>query len=235
MRSNLTPKFRKSVSDYVDEIKKTNKLKTSSTTEKTFPTITISREFGCEGFPLANAIIKKLSKPNAEWQLYSRDLIKSITEEADLLEELYDKDDSKDRNKIYQDLQELLNIAPSDFTRYKNLAQNVRLIGEQGHAVIVGSGASILAQKETNFFNVRVTGSFDFRSSRIAKELNLSRYEAEKTVKEQSSKRIEFTQEFSRHDIADPALYHLVFRNDHFEAEQMADLIIEAMKKIEML
>lgn len=235
MRSKLTPKFRKSVSDYVEEIKKANRLKSSSTVTETFPTITISREFGCEGFPLANAIIRKLSRPNLEWELYSRDLISSITDETDLLAELYDKEEEKNRNKIVQDLQELLNVAPSDFTRYKNLAQNVRLIGEQGRAVIVGSGASILAQKEKNFFNVRITGSFDFRVSRMEQELGVSRYEAEKNVSEQSSKRIEFTQKFSRQEVSDPALYHIVFRNDHFDAEQMSDLIIEAMKKIDML
>ncbi|MCH8556342.1 MAG: cytidylate kinase-like family protein [Balneolia bacterium] len=235
MRSKLTPKPRKSVSDYVEEIKRTNKLKSSSTASASFPTITISREFGCEGFPLAKAIIQKLSGSEAGWELYSRDLINAISEESDLLEELYDKDNSTERNKLFQDLQELLNVAPSDYTRYKELAQNVCLIGEQGRAVIVGSGASILAQKETNFFNVRVTGSFAFRSGRIAKELNVSQYEAERIVTEQSSKRVEFIQKFSRQDISDPSLYHLVFRNDHFNADQMADLIVEAMKKIGML
>lgn len=235
MRSKLTPKPQKSVSDYVEEIKRTNRLKSSSTTEGSFPTITISREFGCEGFPLAKAIIQKLSKPDAGWELYSRELINAISEESDLLAEIYDKENSTERNKLFQDLQELLNVAPSDYTRYKELAQNVRLIGDQGRAVIVGSGASILAQKETNFFNVRITGSFAFRSARIAKELNLSQYEAEKVVTEQSSKRVEFIQKFSRQDIADPSLYHIVFRNDHFDADQMADLVIEAMKKIGML
>lgn len=235
MRSKLTPKPQKSVSDYVEEIKRTNRLKSSSTTEGSFPTITISREFGCEGFPLAKAIIQKLSKPDAGWELYSRELINAISEESDLLAEIYDKENSTERNKLFQDLQELLNVAPSDYTRYKELAQNVRLIGDQGRAVIVGSGASILAQKETNFFNVRITGSFAFRSARIAKELNVSQYEAEKVVTEQSSKRVEFIQKFSRQDIADPSLYHIVFRNDHFDADQMADLVIEAMKKIGML
>jgi len=235
MSSKLTPKFQKSVSDYVDEIKQANRLRSSSSAAQEFPTITISREFGCAGFPLARTIIQKLSKPNEQWKLYSRDLITSISEETDLAAELYDESQVKKRNKIFQDLQELLNVAPSDFTLYTKLAQNVRLIGEQGRAVIVGSGAAILAQKEQNFFNVRLTGSFDFRVSRVAAELNLSRYEAERMVGEHTRERTEFIQQFSKHDASDARLYHLVFRNDRFEVEHMADLIIDAMKKIKLL
>ncbi len=234
MRSKLTPKPLKSVSDYIEDIKESNRLR-SAPGQKTYPTITISREFGCGGFPLARTIIKKLSKPDAKWELYTRDLINAISDEADLARELNLSGKEDTRNTLYQDLQELLNVAPSDYTKYINLAQNVRIIGEQGRAVIVGSGASMLAQGEPRFFHVRITGSFNFRVQRIAQELGLSRYEAEKTVAAQSSERVKFTQKFSRHKIDDPALYHLVLRNDYYETEGMAAVIIEAMKQSELL
>jgi len=234
MKSKLTPKPLKSVSEYIEDIKKKNRLRSGSK-EKPQPTITISREFGCAGFPLARTIINKLSTTQAPWEMYSRDLIHAISDEADLSLEVDFSDDREERNTLYQDLQELLNVGESDFTRYKTLAQNVRIIGEQGRAVIVGSGASMLANKEENFFHVRITGSHDFRVRRIAEELGLSRYEAEKTVSEKSSERVAFTQKFSRHKVDDPALYHLILRNDHYETEAMADVIIEAMKQTDLL
>ncbi|MCH8566671.1 MAG: cytidylate kinase-like family protein [Balneolales bacterium] len=231
----LTPKPVKSVSDYVQEIKSNLSYVTSDKNVKRLPTITISREFGCAGFPLAQALIKKLSAKDFQWKMYSHDLLDAITEEHDLAKEIESTVGDSTRNKLLQDLQELLNVENSDFTRYKNLAQNVRIIGESGGAVIVGSGASIIARKELRFFNVRLTGSFAFRTNRIMDELGISRYEAEKLVTERTSRRLKFIQEFTRQDISNPALYHLIFRNDFFEVDVMADLIIDAMKKTRLL
>ncbi|MCC5933355.1 MAG: cytidylate kinase-like family protein [Candidatus Cyclonatronum sp.] len=235
MISKLTPKTQKSIAEYVQELKETNRIRSSSALDHPFPTITISREFGCAGFPLGQVLVKRLSKKEQPWELYSRELITTISNETDLGSELFTDTYKSGGAKLMQDLQELLGVAPSDFTRYKMLAQNVRIIGDQGNAVIVGAGASILAQKETHFFNVRITGSFNFRVNRVARELGLSRYEAEKLVSEKSKERLEFIQSFSKHDIADPGLYHMILRNDFFEVDHMADLILEGMKKINLI
>lgn len=235
MISKLAPKNARSISDYVKELKETNRLRSSSSLDHPFPTITISREFGCAGYPLAQELVDRLSKNGPHWELYSRELIIDIAKETDLGLELFNESGKSGGSKLFQDLQELLGVAPSDFTRYKMLAQNVRIIGDQGNAVILGAGASILAQKETHFFNVRITGSFNYRVSRVARELGISRYEAEKMVAEKTDERLEFIQSFSRHDIADAGLYHMVLRNDYFETEHMADLIIEGMKKMNLI
>lgn len=180
MRSKLTPKFEKSVADYIREVNAKNK---QADADAAAPTITISREFGCAGFPLAKELIKRLSGKDAEWKLFSRDLINAMAAEEDTNDLMTQSVNKEKRNKIYQDLQELLQVKPSDSSRYSKLAQNVRFIGEAGNAVIVGSGAALLAHESQNFFNVRITGSYEFRVQRIMKELDLSVYKAKKNGK----------------------------------------------------
>lgn len=232
MRSKLTPAFEKSVYDYIREVSEKNKSNPGPVAP---PTITISREFGCAGFPLAKALIQQLSAKGSSWKLYSRDLINAIGEEDDTNDLMLESVNVEKRNKLFQDLQDLLKVKPSDYKRYSKLAQNVRIIGEGGNAVIVGSGAALLAHKDHNFFNVRITGSYEFRVQRIMKELDISKYKAEKTVSEQSNERMSFIQEFTRKDVANPAHYQMVLRNDFFTVEDMAELIISAMKKVELL
>lgn len=232
MRSKLTPSFEKSVYDYIREVNAKNK-KTGADTAP--PTITISREFGCAGFPLAKELIARLSDKKTNWKLYSRDLIKAIGDEDEKSDLMLESIDEEKRNIIFQDLQELLQVKPSDFSRFNKLAQNVRIIGEAGNAVIVGSGASLLAHKDQNFFNVRITGSYEFRVQRIMKELDLNLYNAKKMVTEQGNERAAFIHKFTRKDVASPAHYQMVLRNDFFTVEDMADLIISGMKKLEML
>ncbi len=233
MNSILTPKIDQSIAFQVNEI--TRGIKKKSTDTKSRPTITISREFGCEGIPVAKALVKKLSGEHDKWRLFNRDLINEISNEDDLSDELLKAVTEERRSQITQDLEAMLRVRPSDYQVYKRLGQNVKLIGESGNAVIVGSGGSVLAEKEPGFFHVRLTGSFDFRAKRISDATGITMEEARKTVQSRNTARQEFIQEFSRKSIDDPSLYHMILRNDIFDADQIADLIIAGLKSAKLL
>ena len=59
--------------------------------EKKLPFITISREYGCEGYPVAEALQDKLTKMTDDtypWAVFDKQVISKIAEEHNLSENL---------------------------------------------------------------------------------------------------------------------------------------------------
>ncbi|MFU8860174.1 MAG: AAA family ATPase [Cyclonatronaceae bacterium] len=202
---------------------------------KVKPCITISREFGCQGFPLANAISGRLSKGRTEWTVFSSDMLKEISDRDEYNRELIESVNEIYRSQLQQDLDAIISKKPSDYSRFKRIAQNLQIIGSRGNTVIVGSGGAIVAQNHENFFHVRITASLQFRIERVSELFDISNVEAASLVEERNLKRRDFIYRFTNKDIADPSFYHLILRNDYFNVDEMADVVIHALKVRKLL
>lgn len=195
------------------------------------PSITISREFGCEGYPLANRLAEILSKPGLEWHIYNRDVFDQITDRPDYSEKLLEDMKAERRNQLQQYLDQLFTHKPSELTRYKKLAQNIRAVTSKGHAIVVGSGGAVLGQDDPNQFHVRLIASIDFKVQRLRPLVpDMSITEIIETIDHTNQKRVEFIKEFTAKDISESKHYDLILNNDRFTVHQMADLIVDAMK-----
>jgi cytidylate kinase len=199
------------------------------------PAITISREFGCQGFPLASTLATKLSSGKADWTVFSSDMLKEIADKNEYYRELMESVNESYRSQLQQDIDVLLSRKPSDYTRFKMIAQNLKIIGDKGHTIIVGSGGAIVAQNQENFFHVRITGSLPFRVNRVSELFNITDVEAANLVEERNLMRRDFIYRFTNKDIADPSFYHLILRNDFYSVDEMADIVLHAMKTRKML
>jgi cytidylate kinase len=231
MKPIITPKIDQNIAFQVRKISGD----TRKADGKRKPAITISREFGCQGFPLANTIATRLSTGITDWSVFSSDMLKEIADKNEYYRELMESVNESYRSQLQQDLDVLISKKPSDYTRFKMIAQNLKIIGDKGNTIIVGSGGAIVAQNQDNFFHVRITGSLPFRVNRVAELFNITDVEAANLVEERNLMRRDFIYRFTNKDIADPSFYHIILRNDYFSVEEMADIVLHAMKARQML
>lgn len=195
------------------------------------PAITISREFGCEGYPLANKLAELLSKHGIEWHIFNRDVFDELSGNAELSEKLLDEIKAERRNQLQQYLDQLFAHTPTELVRFKKLAQNIRAVTTKGHAIVVGAGGAIIGADDKNQFHVRLIASMDFKVSRLRPLVpDLSTTELIETIDHTNSKRVEFIREFTARDIREEKYYDIVINNDRFSVDEMAELIVAGMK-----
>ncbi len=209
--------------------------KASKVTVNAGPVITISREFGCEGYALSSALVHKLSDETHPWMVYSRDMHNAQEPDKDPVHELTDSLDTSSRDMIAEMFDKFMADKPTDIERYKSLVSNLVALSRHGNAVILGGGGAIVNQGHPKTFHVRMVASEEFRVKRIASVTGLSYEEASRQVADHDVNRVAFIQKFTKLDLRDPHLYDLVLNNGTLNVDQMSDLIIHAMKQRKLL
>ena len=189
------------------------------------PAITISREFGCEGFPVAEKLKALLEKKTGDaWEVMDKELMKEVARHHNLGEDIFKR--LGEKNLFLDEF--LSTFSPrwhSDKDYYKLLTRQIVALATGGNVIIVGRGSTIVTQKMSNCFHFRIIAPLDFRTRTIAKRLHLSHGEAEDLVLKRQKARETFIHDFLDHDIADPNLYHLILNNGKAGADRIAETI----------
>ncbi len=200
-----------------------------------FPCITISREFGCEGTPVARKLVQKLSTEEYPWVLFHKELITEMSEQEDIQQDLLESVSEESRGQLHQYIEHLLAHKPTNLELFKKIAETLRILGDRGRSVILGSGAAIINADLPNILCVRLQAPMDFRVERVAKLLDIPASEARNKIRTYDGKREEFVYEFTRKDVSSPRHYHLVIDNSRFDAGQITELICHALVLRKML
>ncbi|MGW8313580.1 MAG: cytidylate kinase-like family protein [Desulfuromonadales bacterium] len=198
---------------------------TLSTPQK--PTITVSREFGCEAFPVADELVRLAEKKTGEpWLLVDKTLLDAVAKEHHVPEEIMLSLGSKPR--WFDDMMATFSANwKSDADYYRLLCRQVIMIASAGNAVIVGLGAPLITRSLKNCFRFRLIGEHDFKVNSIARRLKISKQEAEHVVLEQQKERDRILRKLLDSDMRDPLLYHAIFNNGRIKSRQIARLIVD--------
>ena len=189
-------------------------------------TITISRQFGCEGYPLAETLKGVLEERTGEaWTVFDKALLERVSGETHLSEHLFGKigDDS-------QILDALANMIPGWRTHseaYDLLARCIVRIAHEGNAIIVGRGGAVVVQALPNCFHFRLEAPHEHRVQSIRQRLDLGHDEAETLVAEQQQGRERFIERFLHCSMADTRYYHAVFNTAKNPLERVTRSILE--------
>jgi len=190
------------------------------------PLITISREMGSGGRPIAELVIKKLGKP---WRLYHKDLIDEIAKKAKLEKKLIAEIDEKKRPMIEEIIFDLFGKKYVSLTSYyQALVRVLTEIGQRGYAVIIGRGANFLFPKA---LNVRIICQMKQRIAWEMKYEKISKEEAIERIKKSDEERRAFVQSLFHHDIKKAHHYDLIIRTGpELDIEIAAELVVTAAK-----
>lgn len=187
-----------------------------------FPSITLSREYGCEGFPLALHLKQLLDEATSlTWTVFDKALLDKVASDEHLSRQLLDHlgDESHAQDVLRTHFGYLTHA-----DAYAKVVKHLVQIAMDGCAIIVGRGGAVACQDLKNCFHFRLVGSFAFRAATMARRLELPLEVAEELVRTQSRLREKFFSDCLHTDITEPRWYDAIFNNER----QMVETIAQA-------
>lgn len=195
--------------------------------DKHLPIITISREMGSGGRPIANLVVKTLGRP---WKLYHREIIEEMAKEAHLEKKLIEEIDENRMPLIDELIADFFGKRYFNLSSYyKHLIKVLSAVGQRGYVIIMGRGAHYLFPQA---LKVRIICEMNQRIKWMMDFENLTRNQAVKRIEESDRQRYEFEKALYNHDIRKAHHYNLVIRTGkNLGTEDAADIIVFAAKR----
>ena len=195
--------------------------------DQELPLITISREMGSGGRPIAHLVAEKLGRP---WKIFHEEIIDQIAKEIHLEKSLIKEIDENRIPFIEEVIGEFFGknyLTLSSY--YKHLIKILTTIGHRGYAVIVGRGANYLFP---HALKVRMICETDQRIKWEMEFEHLSKTKAIRRIEESDRKRYEFEKAVYNHDAKKAHHYDLVIRTGpRLGIEAAADLIVMIVQR----
>ena len=221
----LIPSIEQRLSHFMDLTEKATQQAEKEAKKKL--TITISREFGCGGYPVAEKLQRILEERTGEpWSLMDKALIEEVAKDHGLLERVLAKLGEKSR--VVDDIVSTLSprwLTEGDY--YRLLCRQIVALAAEGNVIIVGRGASIITQSFENCFHFRLFGSMKFKTEYISRRLSLSQEQADTLVHEKQRERDAFICDFLSCDAKDLKYYHIAFNSDKIPSDGIAKVIAD--------
>lgn len=191
------------------------------------PTVTISRQFGCEGFPLAIRLQEVLAKATGEpWSIFDKALVERVAQDAEiqLFKEL------KDPTRYLEAFGFHPKGAITSDEIFHRTAVLVMRFAREGNAILVGRGGAVLCKDLDNCFHFRLEARPDWRIRSLAQRLDLTQKEAAEMVKDQARLRDSFLHDYLGVDLGEAAYYDATFNNERHSVEEIAAAILGYVK-----
>lgn len=196
------------------------------------PFITISRQFGCGAFPLAEAIAARLNQEEAQdppWAVYDRALVERIAADHKLSEELVEALGKKNRSELEESVLGLLDSFTPELKVYRSTMATIRALAMFGRAVIVGRGGAIVTRSLPGGLHIRLIAPFEWRVERTREIFKMEGPKAEDYVRKMDEERESFLQKYFHCDAGDLNHYHLILNNALMKPENMLEAVAGAV------
>ncbi|MBT4290818.1 MAG: cytidylate kinase-like family protein [Deltaproteobacteria bacterium] len=193
--------------------------------------ITISREFGCEGYPLAEALQQILTeKSTDDWMIYDDALIKSLQADQDLSQHLLKN--YGERNKFLDDLMDMIaSHWQSEEDGFRQITQFIYSLAKKGHGIFVGRGAFSVIKNLDNCYHIRLKAPLSFRAQKLSKRLKISEDEATNLAVEKEIERTRFIKRFLNTDFESDH-FHVIYDNQKMTVNEMAENFLQFVGEI---
>ncbi len=184
------------------------------------PFITISREPGSGGQPIAKLLAKKL-----DYTYYNKKLLDKISKSTKLKGRVLKNIDEKGRTAVQDFVQSLINPDyVSDLKYIREAARIILSVGYNGKAVILGRGANFILPRGRGL-RVRIMAPYKVRVQR-AMEYEMKTYEqARETISKIEKDRAEFVSQYFNKDVANSKYYDLVLNTEFIGLDEAVDII----------
>ena len=201
--------------------------KQRSQIKKVRPTITLSREFGCEAYPTAECLQEKLEKKTGQsWVIIDKGLLEEVARNHNLSEEVLKN--LGEKNLFLDEM--LATFSPhwkSDKDAFRLLCKQITSLAGAGNVIIVGRGSAFITQAMKNCRHFRLYATAEFKTRSMMRRLDLTEEDAEKLIARMQKQRDRFIRDFIDRDPHDMSVYNLLFNNDRNSSEKIAHTIVE--------
>ncbi len=191
-------------------------------------TIALSRETGSGATSVASEVGTRLN-----WPVYDQELLRRIAQEMHLRAPLLASVDERRRNWLQECIESFpMQAGVSEAGFVHRLVETVGSLASHGACVSVGRGAAhFLPAART--LRVRVVAPLEDRITYISRLLGRSREDAARHIEASDRERALFIRDHFRKDPTDPRNYDLVLNSSRFGVGGCADLIVEALRRLE--
>lgn len=187
------------------------------------PFITVAREPGSGGAPVAQAVAEKLGFTYVDEQI-----IEEIARSTKRRKEVIRSIDEKNRTAIEDMVHSLLNDEYIDDLKYvTELAKVILTYAHKGHCVILGRGANFITPFAKGL-HVLVTAPYKVRVQRAMDFEGHNQRTAEKVIADVEKERNFFVKQYLRNDHNKKNAYDLVLNTTYFQVDEACDVIVEA-------
>jgi cytidylate kinase len=200
-------------------------LPTELSLEESFvkPFITISREPGSGGAPIAKAVAEKLG-----FTFVDKQIIEEIAKSTKRRKEVIKAVDEKKRNAIEDMVHSLLNEDYIDDLKYvSELVKVVLVYAYQGHCVILGRGGNFITPF-AHGLHVRITAPYAVRVQRSIDYEGYTRKQAREIISKVEKERREFVGQYFDKNVTKGNAYDITLNTTSFDIEDSRDVVIKA-------
>lgn len=195
--------------------------------KKSDPAITISREFGCAAFPMAECLQKMMEKRTGKpWTIMDKALLEEVAKNHDLSEKTL-RSLGEDHGFVDEIISTFEPAWKTDKDHYRLLCRQIYSLAKRGNVILLGRGSANITQSLKNCYHFKLFASMKLRTCLIAERMKLSHEEAEKLINKKQHQREVFMKEFLNQDARDLRYYHLIFNTDKNPSEKIAHTIME--------
>lgn len=196
--------------------------------EKSFikPFITVAREPGSGGAPIARAVAKKIGFTLVDEQIVD-EIAKSTKKKKDIIRQV----DEKSRSRIQDMIYSVLNEEYITDLRYMRALTKVLLTyAAKGHVVILGRGANFITPFAKGL-HVNIVAPYKIRVERAMDFEGLNKTNAKKVIAEVEQERRNFVKQYLSKDPKKSNSYDLTLNTSYFKVDEARDIILEAFYK----
>jgi len=200
--------------------------------------VTISREFGCDGYPTAMRLMELINTKykSSPWLVFSHPIIEKLIGDEKLGTDMIHKVNETRYNFVNWFMDGLVpgflqSQQSQAFERTRTLMLN---LVEKGNCILIGGGAQVVTNgldpQKFHGTHIRLIASYDFKIKSVMQKFKLDRGEAETMLEKKQYARDKFVEDFTGQRPSQNSLYHVIFNNDLNSPEMMAKTIFDYME-----
>ena len=193
--------------------------------------VTIQRQFGSMGRPIARSMSEKLGI-----EFYDRDLVDQAAQKLNLpvsrVRESEETGEKKVRNPFWKMLLPLGSESPDEqdkiFEAQKNIIQ---FLAEKESCIIVGRCSDFILHEMKNAMHIYIYAPFEVRVRNSVEQLGLSEDEARRMCVEVDKARDSYQMRYAGCLLDDKRTKNLLIDSSLFSVEGTAEFLVEAVKR----
>lgn len=189
------------------------------------PVITLSRETGSGGRPIARLVAKTL-----KFDYYDKKLVEMIARKTKKRKEIVESVDEKVQDYVSGFVESLLGIdSLSRSSYFGHLCEVIISIAKKGKAVILGRGANFIIPTN-ECLSVRIIAPLKTRIENSIKYEGNTPLQARREIKRIHFERKDFIRRYFHKNISNANYYDLVINTKNFDIQQASKIVIDTYK-----
>lgn len=190
------------------------------------PFITVAREPGSGGAPIAQIVAEKLGFEFVDDQIVE-EIARSTRRRKAIIKEI----DEKSRSQIDDLVHSVLNMEYVEDEKYvTELVRTIIGYAHRGRCVILGRGANFITPFGKGL-HVSITAPYPIRVQRAMDYENMTEAEAKEVIAKVEKEREAFVQQYFNSNVKQRNVFDMTLNTSYFNVNKAANVIIEAFKQ----